>query len=81
MNAAVRLDPIELAPGMLPNPGFCPQSMRDKRVVVQLANGRICGREQVTSTTPTGWAADGRQGCRWTLTGDPFDIVGWQVAK
>lgn len=64
---------------MKPNPGKCPPEAKDKRVIVRLANGNICGREQVTPVSPIGWAADGRQACRWTLTGHPFDIVEYEV--
>jgi len=67
---------------MMPaNPGFFPEVAKGKRVIVKLANGKVCGREPVTSTTPPGWAADGKQGCRWTITGHPFDIANYQVIK
>lgn len=74
---------VDLAPGMRPNLGHCPDEARGKRVIVQLANGRICGTEPVTTVTPLGWSADGKGGCRWSLTrgGFPFDIAGWRLAK
>lgn len=61
------------------NPGYCPTGAAGKRVIVKLRNGRVCGREPVGNALPAGWAADGRQGCRWSLTGDPFDIVAYEV--
>jgi hypothetical protein len=39
-------------------------------VMVRLANGQ-------SSNSP--WAADGRWGCRWTLTGHPYDIAAYRV--
>jgi hypothetical protein len=51
---------------MRPNPGHCPDEARGRRVIVQLANGTICGTEPVTTVSPLGWAADGKGGCRWT---------------
>lgn len=64
---------------MSPNRGRCPIEAEGKRVIVKLANGRVCGREPVSSTTPLGWAANGQGACRWTITGSPFDIANYQV--
>lgn len=55
---------------MRENPGKCPREAAGKRVRVELRNGM---RPAET------WAADGKTGCRWTLTGDAFDIVRWEV--
>lgn len=64
---------------MNPNPGHCPEDAIGKRVIVRLADGSVCGRDPVSSTSPRGWAADGRNGCRWTLTGQPSDIAEYEV--
>ena len=55
------------APIWKPNPGQCPREAKGKRVVVRLNNGSICGEIPITTVTPAGWAADGKQGCNWTL--------------
>jgi hypothetical protein len=62
------------------NKGHLPPIAAGKRVIVRLRNGSVCGREPVGNALPNGWAADGRFGCRWELTGSPFDIVGWEIA-
>jgi len=54
---------------MRPNPGFCPTEAYGKRIRVWLAN-RWIGED---------WPADGRAGCRWTLTGCIFDIAFYEV--
>lgn len=64
---------------MTPNPGHLPPDAEGKRVIVELRSGSVCGREPVTSTAPRGWAADGRNGCRWTLLGRPHDILFYEV--
>jgi hypothetical protein len=61
---------------MAPNPGRCPPEAYGKRVIVKLANGRICGRNQVGPTSPIGWAAETT---RWSITGHPFDIANYEV--
>lgn len=53
------------------NPGFCPAEARDKRVTGTLRNGDRFGLP--------GWPADGRTGCRWSLTGHPHDIEFYEV--
>jgi hypothetical protein len=53
------------------NQGHCPTKAAGKRVNVILRNG----------DEGKSWAADGRQGCRWTLTGDDYDIVAWALAE
>ncbi len=55
---------------MTPNPGFCPPEATGKRVRVRLANG---------DRPRSDWAADGRGGCRWSLTGDAHDIAAFEV--
>lgn len=57
---------------MKPNPGYCPQEARGQRVNVRLANGSL-GKGS--------WAADGKSGCRWSITGSPYDIKEWEIAK
>lgn len=62
-----------------PNPGKLPHEAKGKRVRVKLANGHTGGFEAVTPVSPVGWAADGPQGCRWDLSGHPFDIAEYEV--
>ena len=57
---------------MKPNLGYCPAEAAGKRVRVVLANGQ---------TPKESWPADGKSGCRWTLTGHPFDIAEYEVEK
>lgn len=78
MSAAVQK--LEAAPagGMKPNRGVIPSGAVGKRVIVKLRNGHICGRDPVTSVTPAGWAADTS---RWSLTGEPFDIIEYEVLR
>lgn len=64
--------------GFLPNPSFCPTLAEGKRVRAHLANGQM-GKSDGGSTVPDGWAADGRNGCRWRITGSDFDIAFYQV--
>lgn len=61
------------------NPGRLPDEAKGKRVVVMLANGSVCGETPVSKETKAGWAADGKGGCRWSLTNDPFDIHWYRV--
>lgn len=61
---------------MKPNPGHCPEEAEGKRVRVRLADGSMA--TDVPGAAP-GWSADGRGGCRWTLTGSPFDIAEYEV--
>ncbi len=77
MSAALKLEPAP-AGSMRPNRGTIPAEAVGKRVVVTLRNGRVCGQEPVTTVTPAGWAADTS---RWSLTGEPFDIVSYEVLK
>lgn len=63
---------------MTPNPGHLPTEAIGKRVRVRLANGRD-GRSDDNPMSPPGWAADGRGGCSWALTGSPFDIAEYEV--
>ncbi|QIG80078.1 hypothetical protein [Stakelama tenebrarum] len=65
---------------MTPNPGHLPAEAIGRRVRVRLANGRI-GRSDAGASSPPGWAADGRGGCRWTRTGSDFDIAEYEVIK
>lgn len=66
------------------NAGTCPTRAMGKRVVVELRNGSICGDKPVSPTSPAGWPADGKQGCRWSFTkeGNPsreFDIIRYRI--
>lgn len=63
---------------MRPNPGHPPREATGKRVCVMLANGRA-GACDPNPMSPPGWAADGQGGCRWSLTGHPFDIAEYEV--
>ncbi len=75
MSAALNLKPGDAMPkieGMLPNPGKLPPEAIGKRVEVELCNG-IIGKGD--------WAADGQNGCRWTLTGNGWDIAFYQVVS
>lgn len=56
---------------MTRNPGHLPPEAAGRRVRVTLRNGQ-------RPADP--WPADGRLGCRWTLTGHPFDIAAYEVA-
>lgn len=56
---------------MKPNLGHLPAAATGKRVRVELANGQL--------NPPTGWAADGRHGCRWTISGHSHDIAFYEV--
>ncbi len=69
------------APKWRPNIGKCPRDLKGtaKRIVVELANGRVSGEEPVSTVTPAGWPADGRHGPRWSLAGSPFDIKRFYV--
>lgn len=58
--------------------GRMPDEARGKRVIVTLANGRLCGVEPVTAVSPPGWAADTT---RWTKTGSPWDVASYEVLK
>ena len=70
---------IDLPKGFKPNTGRMPRSAAGKRVAVILANGKRPDPDFNGSGYPRGWAADGKGACNWTLTGHPFDIVGWMV--
>ncbi len=52
------------------NEGRLPRAAQGKRVRVKLRNGKM---------PPESWAADGKNGCRWTLTDDPHDIVAYEI--
>lgn len=65
---------------MTPNPGYCPAEAHGKRVRITLANGRL-GKCDNGLTSPPGWAADGRGGCRWSRTGSPYDIAAYEVVR
>jgi len=57
-------------PAMKPNPGHLPDEAEGKKVMVELASGRIRGP----------WPADGRYGCRWARHGESYDIAYFKVA-
>lgn len=78
MNALRAFPWPEALPGLLPNPGHCPVAAMGKRVRVQLANGAL-GKTDDNPMSPPGWKADGQGGCRWTITGSPFDIAYYEV--
>ena len=65
---------------MTPNPGHCPTEAMGKRVRVWLAHGREASYDD-NPMSPPGWAADGKGGCNWTLTGSAFDIAFYQVME
>lgn len=69
------------APRWRENKGRCPRDLvgTSKRVVVELANGTVCGKDAVSTATPPGWPADGKGACRWSLTGHDFDIARFYV--
>jgi uncharacterized protein YifN (PemK superfamily) len=87
VGACESCDPPDYAAPPLPEgftanvSGHMPAELTGKRVVVQLRSGDIDGVEPVSTVTPSGWAADGRQGCRWTLLGVEWDVVAWKLAK
>ncbi len=56
---------------MRENHGHLPGEAEGRRVRVRLRNGLRPAES---------WPGDGRFGCRWTLTGDPFDILEWEIA-
>jgi hypothetical protein len=60
------------------NPGWLPEDAMGKRVRVRLADGRL-GACDDNPMSPPGWPADGKLGCRWSLTGRPFDIAEYEV--
>jgi len=62
---------------MQPNRGYLPSEAIGKRVRVLLADGAI--NRDVDPSAPPGWAADGKGGCRWSLTGRPHDIAQYEV--
>ena len=59
---------------MSPNRGSCPPEAEGKRVRVRLRHAVDAGLPDTRD-----WPADGRGGCRWSLTGDPFDIAEYEV--
>ena len=63
---------------MKPNPGYCPADAEGKRVKVWLAHGAV-GATYDDPMLPKGWAADGRGGCDWSITGSAFDIAFYEV--
>lgn len=63
---------------MKPNRGFCPVEAAGRRVRVRLAHGGIGACDDNPMSSP-GWAADGKSGCRWSLTGSAFDIAEYEV--
>ncbi|CAN5574901.1 hypothetical protein BH10PSE14_BH10PSE14_06460 [soil metagenome] len=63
---------------MKPNPGRLPEEARGKRVRVRLAHGGL-GACNDNPMSPPGWAADGKGGCWWSITGSAFDIKEYEV--
>lgn len=73
---------------MTPNPGCLPEEAVGKRVRVILRKDAGTMTEPqyadaLNPMAPPGWAADGRNGCRWSLKQrgrDPaFDILFYEV--
>lgn len=69
---------------MTPNPGHLPEEAKGKRVRVVLVKDMVTMREPTyddhwNPMSKPGWAADGKGGCRWTLTNHPFDIAFYEV--
>lgn len=65
---------------MKPNPGKCPPEAKGKRVNVILANGNPSKTySDIDPMLKPGWAADGKNGCRWSITGEPWDIAMYEV--
>ncbi len=62
---------------MKPNLGTLPVEAIGKRVRVILADGST--NRDIDPSAPPGWAADGRAGCRWSITGQPHDIKQFEV--
>lgn len=63
-----------MAAALRPNPGHCPPEAEGKRVRVVLNNGY-----DTASDRPTGWPADGRDGCSWRRSSrDPWAIREWE---
>jgi hypothetical protein len=62
--------------GWRENPGRQPRGTEGKYVRVRLRGGQgvLEGLQPAEA-----WPADGRHGCRWTLTGHPSDIVAYEV--
>lgn len=65
---------VDLPPGFKPNPGHLPDDAHGKRVRVILRHGR-----EPRYGEPSGWAADGRGACSWSLRRGDFSIVGYMV--
>lgn len=65
-------------PRMKPNLGECPKSAKGRRVIVELANGKIEGVEPVSNGGPTGWDANS---ANWRIVdGWPWSIAYWRRA-
>lgn len=73
---------------MKPNPGHLPEEAVGKRVRVVLEKDRASMREpeyadKLNPTCKPGWAADGRDGCRWSIKKRGFppshDIAFYEV--
>lgn len=67
-----------------PNPGRCPEEAVGKRVRVVLRKDAATMEEpkyddRWNPMSPPGWAADGKNGCKWSKTGHPFDIAFFEV--
>lgn len=63
------------------NAGRCPTREMGKRVAVELRNGQRHGEKPVSPTSPAGWPADGKGGCRWTFTKGPPSYLGHRVVR
>jgi len=62
------------------NPGHLPSEAIGKRVRVKLEHvGK--GATDPNPMSPLGWAADGKGGCNWRRSGNPFDIAEYEVIQ
>lgn len=65
-------------PGWSRNAGRRPPNSAGKRALVILATGKE-PRYDDNPMSPPGWAVDGKGAARWTITGDPWDIVFYKL--
>jgi hypothetical protein len=80
---------LDIPDGFTLNPGdgAVPAEAVGKRVRVILRNPHGGGlhepryADENTQAVPSGWAADGRGGCRWRIgrAHSPFDVVAYKV--
>jgi len=62
---------------MKPNPGKQPRGSKDKRVVVELNNGKTLGEKPVVDTSKVGWDANTTD---WTIDPDwPWAVAFYRI--